>query len=79
MHAIERSILSRNLGFGLLWDGELPAAATALLTGEKACTDIAGATCSTLTVPLDRTAKTAGDLDLKVVTAGEKSKRSSSS
>src|SRR3954468_21515247 len=41
------------------------------LTGGKACKDIAGATCSTLTVPLDRTTRTKGDLNLQVVSAGD--------
>jgi LuxR family maltose regulon positive regulatory protein len=37
--AIERyrAIATTNLGFGLLWDGEFPAAETALVAGEKAC------------------------------------------
>ena len=47
---------------------------TPQLTRAKPCKDIAGATCSTLTVPLDRSGKTAGTLDLRVASAGDRNK-----
>lgn len=48
-----------------------PPAAAARLTGSRACPDAAGFTCSTLTVPLDRTGRVGGTLDLRVAASND--------